>query len=332
MDLTLIGKDKFIETLVSQKKPWHDNYLAMYSSVWKGYVADPALMLVPADDHLVHRGDGVFDVIRCAHGRLYQMEAHVSRLKRSAEAVSLGFPAEFSRLNELIETLVVKGGQKDCLVRVMLSRGPGSFTVNPFDCPSSQLYINVIRYHRLPARYYERGASLITSKIPVKKSFFATVKSCNYLPNVLMRMEAVLASSDYAVALDEKGRLAEGATENIGVMSMDGYLKFPGFERTLAGITVRRVAELADSLVRDGTIRGTKFTSISPAEAYQASEIIIMGTSINVVPVTKYDGKKIGTGLPGPVFSKLSELMEKDIRENENLLTNLDWGRGGLSP
>lgn len=332
MDLTLIGKDKFVETLLSQKKPWHDNYLAMYSSLWKGYVTDPALMVVPADDHLVHRGDGVFDVIRCANGRLYRMEAHLSRLERSAGAVSIGLPEEFGRLRELIRTLVVKGGQRDCLVRVIVSRGPGSFTVNPFDCPLSHLYINVIRYHRPPARYYESGVSLITSKIPIKKSFFATVKSCNYLPNVLMRMEAVLAACDYAVALDEDGCLAEGATENIGVVSMDGYLKFPGFERTLAGITVQRVAELTASLVEDGTIRGIKFTGISLAEAYQAREILIMGTSINVVPVTKYDGKRIGTGLPGPVFSKLSVLMEKDIRENENVLTALNWEGDGLSP
>jgi branched-subunit amino acid aminotransferase/4-amino-4-deoxychorismate lyase len=53
---------------------------------------------------------------------------------------------------------------------------------------------------------------------------------------------------------------------------------------------------------------------------------LIIGTSINVVPVTKFDGRRIGTGLPGPVFSKLSTLVEKDIRENQNLLTGPDWG------
>jgi branched-chain amino acid aminotransferase len=327
MDLELIGKDNFIETLASPRRPWHDNYLVMYSSLWKGYVTDPALMLVPADDHLVHRGDGVFDVIRCSRGRLYQMEAHLKRLERSAEAVSIAPPEDFGRIRELIGTLVVKGGRKDCLVRVILSRGPGSFTVNPFDCPSTQLYINVIRYHQPPARYYESGVSVITSRIPIKKSFFARVKSCNYLPNVLMKMEALLAGCDYAVALDEDGRLAEGATENIGIVTADGFLKFPGFERTLAGITVQRVAELAASLVEDGTLQGIAFTGISPDEAYQAKEVLIMGTSLNVVPVTTYDGKPIGTGDPGPVFSRLSGLMEREIRENEDLLTTLDWGK-----
>lgn len=323
-----ITEKSFIRTLSSRKQPWHDNYLAMYSSLWKGYVTDPVLMLVPADDHLVHRGDGVFDVIRCVQGRLYQMEAHLKRLQHSAEAIAIHPPEEYGRIRELIGALVVKGGQRDCLVRIILSRGPGSFTVNPSDCPSSQLYINVIRYHKPPARFYERGVSLLTSKIPIKKSFFATVKSCNYLPNVLMKMEATLAGCDYAVALDEEGRLAEGATENVGIVSEDGILKFPGFERTLAGITVQRVAELAASLLEDGTIRGIAFTGISPGEAYLAREVLVMGTSVNVVPATVFDGHRIGTGFPGPVFSRLSGLMEREIRENEQQLTALDWDRG----
>jgi branched-subunit amino acid aminotransferase/4-amino-4-deoxychorismate lyase len=144
------------------------------------------------------------------------------------------------------------------------SRGPGSFNANPLDCPSSQVYVNVISYQPPPARYYETGVSLVTSRIPIKTSFFATVKSCNYLPNALMKREALLSGHDYAVALDENGFLAEGATENIGILSAEGYLIFPGFERTLAGITVQRIAELAHALEKEGLIKGTGFAGITP--------------------------------------------------------------------
>lgn len=325
MVLKLINRENFIETLFSQKKTWHDDYLAMYSSLWKGYVTEPTLMVVPADDHLVHRGDGVFDVMRCCCGKIYQMEAHLSRLERSARAVFIDFPKEFDDIRELIKTLVVKGGRKECLVRVVVSRGPGSFTANPFDCPSSQLYVNVIRCHKPPARYYEQGVSLMTSRIPIKKSFFATVKSCNYLPNALMKREAVVSGCDYAVALDEKGFLAEGSTENIGVLSKDGHLSFPGFERTLAGITVQRVAELSRSLAKAGIIKDVTFSGITPEQAYQAREVFVMGTSISIVPAREYDGRTIGDGHPGPVFPMLYELMEKDMRENSEVLTELDW-------
>lgn len=36
-------------------------YLAMYSSVFGGIILDPAMMVIPIDDHMVHRGHGVFD-------------------------------------------------------------------------------------------------------------------------------------------------------------------------------------------------------------------------------------------------------------------------------
>jgi branched-subunit amino acid aminotransferase/4-amino-4-deoxychorismate lyase len=325
MNLKLITRETFIETLFSQRETWHENYLAMYSSLWNGYVEEPTLMVVPADDHLVHRGDGVFDVMRCVCGKIYQMEAHLNRLEQSARAVFIELPKEFREIRELIKSLIVKGGQKECLVRVVLSRGPGSFTANPFDCPSSQLYVNVIRYHEPPKRYYENGVSLITSKIPIKKSFFANVKSCNYLPNALMKREAVMAGSEYAVALDEDGFLAEGSTENIGVLSTDGRLRFPGFERTLAGITVQRVAELAGSLVKAGMIRDVTFSRITPEDAYGAREVFIMGTSINIMPVREFDGRTIGTGRPGAVFSSLSGFLETDLRENFQVLTELEW-------
>ena len=39
-------------------------YRAMYTSLYKGVVTDPAMMMIPIDDHMVHRGDGVFEAIR----------------------------------------------------------------------------------------------------------------------------------------------------------------------------------------------------------------------------------------------------------------------------
>lgn len=36
-------------------------YKAMYSSVFGGAILDPAMMVIPTDDHMVHRGHGVFD-------------------------------------------------------------------------------------------------------------------------------------------------------------------------------------------------------------------------------------------------------------------------------
>ena len=328
MQIPLINRKNFFSCLEGQESSWQKDYLCMYSSQWPGVTTDPGLMLIPIDDHLVHRGDGVFDVIRCVKGKIYQMERHLKRLERSAGAISLNPPPGYAHIRELIKHLVLLGGEKDCLVRIVLSRGPGSFSTNPFDCPSSQIYVNVIRYKSLPSDYYRKGVVVVTSHVPIKNSFFATIKSCNYLPNVLVKMGAIEANAQYAVALDEDGFLAEGSIENIAVLSAEGILEFPGFERTLSGITAERVYQLAEKLVMENVIKEVKFSKISLEEAYQAREIFLTGTSVNIVPVISYDGKRIGDGRPGPVYSRLSDLLWEDMTKNSELLTEIDWEQG----
>jgi branched-chain amino acid aminotransferase len=280
-------------------------------------------MLVPIDDHLVHRGDGVFDVIRCVGGKIYQMEAHLRRLERSAKSIALTLPPQYEEIREIISTLVRKGGQRDCIVRIIVSRGPGSFTTNPYDCVSSQLYIVIIPYRHPPDECYQVGIPIVTSRVPIKKAFFATIKSCNYLQNVLMKMEAIDEGCEYAIALDDEGFLAEGSTENVGIVSEDRILRFPGFEKTLAGITVERIFELSHTLVDEGLIRGVQFSKITMDEARRSSEMVLTGTSINILPVVQLDGKTIGNGSPGPVYGLLSEMLLEDMTMNDDLLTEV---------
>jgi len=325
MKLKFITKENFFQNLGPPERKWQKEYLAMYSSQWNGITTDPDLMMIPVDDHLVHRGDGGFDVMRCVNGRIYQMEEHLKRLESSARAISLVFPPDYEQIRDIIKGLVLAGGEKECVIRIVLSRGPGSFSANPYETISTQVYVNVIRFRKLPDDRYQKGVSLITSKTPIKKSFFANIKSCNYLPNVLMKKEAIDAGALFSVALDEDGFLAEGSTENVGIVGADRILKFPGFERTLSGLTAKRVFDMAGQLVREKIIDDVKFARISREDAYQASEMFLTGTSLNILPVVAYDGRPIGTGKPGPGYLSLASLLWEDMTRNEELLTEIDW-------
>lgn len=328
MKFTAITSQNFIDHLDPSDALAKKDYVAMYSSQWKGVTTDPRLMLIPIDDHLVHRGDGGFDVMRCVKGSLYQLREHLNRLSRTMKAISMNPPPGYDQIEEIISSLVAIGGERDCLVRITVSRGPGSFSVNPYDTLGSQLYVNVIRYHEPPESLYRDGVILITSKTPIKTSFFANIKSCNYLPNALMKKEAIDAGANYSVGLDEEGFLAEGPTENIGVFGRDHVLRFPGFERTLSGITAKRVFELAATLVQEGLVKEVRFDKILPDQARGAREVFLTGTSINVLPVTRYDGGPIGDGRPGPVFERLGALLKQDMTQNQALLTRIDWDKG----
>lgn len=295
------------------KKPYHDGYLAFYSSWLGGIVREPALMTVPLDDHLVHRGDGIFEAFKCVHGAVYLLDRHLDRLERSAAITSLPLPCGRGELVQIILASVRAAEATECVVRLFVSRGPGGYTTNPYECPESQLYIVVTTLQRPAPEKYERGGTLLTSTIPIKPDFFAGVKSCNYLPNVLMKKEALDAGVDYVVSLDEKGFLAEGPTENIGIVTVEKELIVPRFDRVLQGTTVSRAIELARPLVAAGELSRILEADITVEQARGAAEIMMFGTSFDVFPIVRYDNHVIGTGRPGPFAARLRALLEDDM-------------------
>ncbi|MFA9433802.1 MAG: aminotransferase class IV [Deltaproteobacteria bacterium] len=304
-------------------KPYHQNYLAMYSSVLGGVVTDPFLMTIPVDDHMVHRGDGIFEAFKCVNGNIYNLTAHLERLERSARAVYLTLPASLEHITDLVIGTIRIAGTRDCLIRLFVSRGPGGFTTNPYECPSSQIYIVACNPSVYPEEQSTEGVFIKSSSIPVKKSYFATIKSCNYLPNVLMKKEAVDAGVQYTVSIDENGFLGEGSTENIGLVTPDRTLKFPRFARILKGTTVTRVAELAESLVANGKLEQVVFEDITLNEAYSGAEILLFGTTFDILPAVIFDGHAIGSGRPGEIYQLLLELLTRDIENNSALHTKV---------
>jgi branched-chain amino acid aminotransferase len=316
-----LGLDDCGDLAETFRRSYHDNYLAMYSSVLGGVVTHPFLMVIPLDDHMVHRGDGIFEVFKCVAGSLYNLQGHLERLANSARAVHLNLPGTLEEISRLAVETVRVTGSRDCLVRLFVSRGPGGFTTNPYECPKSQLYIMVCRLNPRPIEHHENGVTLKGSSVPIKTSYFANIKSCNYLPNVLMKKEAVDAGVDFTVSIDEHGFLGEGSTENIGVVTAQRLLKFPTFSRILRGTTVLRAARLAESLVEQGTLAGVVFEEIPATEAYSSAEILLFGTTFDILPAVSFDNHPIGSGRPGPVYRALRERLERDIRTNSALRT-----------
>lgn len=313
--------DEVVDHLLSLKETYHKNYLAMYSSWYGGIITDPALMMVPIDDHLVHRGDGVFEAFKSVGLSVYGLERHLDRIERSAQGSSLALPMTRSQLVEAILETLRAANSPDCLVKLIVSRGPGGFSANPYECPAGQVYIVAAALSPPPEAKYRAGVSLKTSRIPMKKDYFANIKSCNYLPNVLMKKEAVDAGVDFTVSVDDGGYLGEGATENIGFVTEKREFLVPRFQRILRGVTVSRMMELAESLLATGELSAVREADITPAVAYDAPEIMMFGTSFDVLAVVDYDGHAIGDGHPGLFYGKFLELLRRDMRTNPEMRT-----------
>ncbi len=304
--------------LAARNEPFHSGYYAFYSSVMGGIVTAPGLMVVPADDHLVHRGDGVFETLKCVNGGVYLWDDHLRRLLHSAGAIGLPVPWSADELADRTAQTIRAGGRRDCLVRMIVARGPGSMGISPYDCPAPALYILA---HELKPSFmaaHPGGARVITGSIPVKAGLFATIKSCNYLPNVLLKKEAADAGADFALAYDEAGFLAEGATENFGIVDRAGRLRVPGPGRILPGTTMNRALELARPLVERGLATAIARGPIARDEVAAARELLVFGTTPDVTAAVQLDGQPVGDGTPGPVAVALLGMIEYDIRHSQS--------------
>ncbi len=309
----------YLKRLERRKQGYQRKYYAMYTSVAHAIVTDPRLMTVPFDDHMVHRGDGVFEVFLCRDGALYNLDAHLDRLEISARALQLPLPMDRDTLVYYIMQTVQTGGQPDCTVRVNLSRGPGGFSVNPFEAVAPQVYI--VAYQPTPPFMLKQpaGATAAIYSKPLRHFTRPVIKSCNYLFNVMMKLEADARGVDFTIARDENGYFAEGATASLAFVTRHGDLLFPRPRHILRGTTAARAKTLARALVRQRVLRGVWQADLSLATLRSATELLLFGTTITVAPVTELNRRRIGNGKPGPIASALFKALERDIDSNPAL-------------
>src|SRR5512145_762515 len=91
--LRILTANDVVEQLKALRIRQPVKYWAFYSSQLGGIVTDPALMVLPFDDHMVHRGHGIFDTAALTAGKIYDLEAHLDRFIRSARTSKLQLPS-----------------------------------------------------------------------------------------------------------------------------------------------------------------------------------------------------------------------------------------------
>ncbi len=271
---------------------------------------DPRLMLMPWDDHLVHRGDGVFETIKFVDGKMYQLDPHMRRIKRSAEAIYLEPPCRWDELPGIIMQVAAASGVETGLVRVLLGRGCGGFGIDASECPVPSLYIVVYKYEPKPESWYEKGLTAFQTSIPAKQPYLATIKSIDYLPNVLMRREAAEKGFDIPLCFDKMGFLAEGATVSACIVDGKGTILVPQFTNALAGTSLVRALQLiADEAEID-------YRAISEGDILLAKEVIVCGTSIDAAGIVRYNKKPVHDVRPGPISRRMRQLLREDLQKN----------------
>jgi len=253
-------------------------------------------------DHGLLYGDGVFEGIRAYNGRIFKLEKHVDRLFLSAKALDIQIGKNKAEMAELILEACRKNNIETGYIRPLVTRGEGDLGLDPRKCKKgASVIIIAVPQLSLYGDAYERGLSVVTAshrRIP-PQSLSPSIKSLNYLNNVLARIEANATNADEALMLDLQGYVSEASADNLFIVNRKA-LTTPPTSTNLPGITRDTVMELA---TKKGYQVREQFFSLF--DVWTADECFITGTAAEVGPVSKVDGRIIGEGKPGPITKEL---------------------------
>jgi len=264
-------------------------------------------------DHGLLYGDGVFEGIRGYHGKIFRLDEHLKRLYDSAKAIMLEIPMEQTEMKKAVLDTVRANKLKECYIRIVVTRGYGDLGLDPRKCKIPTLIIIASKIQLYPESLYEEGLRIFT--VPTRRnpaeSLNPAIKSLNYLNNILAKMETINYGAIEALILNQEGYIAECTGDNIFILKENKLMTPPISAGALDGITRDAVIGIAERLhlpfSEPQLMRYNVFT---------ADECFLTGTAAEIIPVTYLDGRKIGTGKPGPMTAKIREEYET-LTKNE---------------
>jgi D-alanine transaminase len=255
-------------------------------------------------------GDGVYEVWRCIRGHPFEPKPHQARLERGLRELEIAIPDDVraSQLWDIADRLLAENdlmsGEATVYVEVTRGTAPRTHYFPPAGTPPT-VYIAAARF--VPPEALRRsGAAAITQ--PDTRWLRCDLKTIQLLPNVLGRQRAVASGAIEAIFVRD-GVVTEGTHTSVFAV-VDGVLRtHPADHGVLPGVTRAVILQLAHELGMPSLE-----SPVTLAELFAASEVFLVGTTSDVLPIIRVDERPIGTGGPGPIaarlFQKLRARME----------------------
>jgi D-alanine transaminase len=254
-------------------------------------------------------GDAVYEMVRVYDGRPFLLAEHWDRLSRSLR--ELRIRADVGRLQRRALTLLARSRIVDGLIYVHVSRGEAPRRTHKFPAPPpdpNELIWVRETDHDPAAALRETGATAITA--PDWRWARCDIKSANLLGNILAAQAAEEAGCDEAILVDGQGVVTEGSHTSVFGVQAGSILTAPLEANVLPGITRNLVVRLAE---RIGAPILEK--SLQRDDLPQLDELFLTGTSIDILPVTRVDGRPVGAGVPGPLARRLRQAYQEFVAD-----------------
>ncbi|MDH4162312.1 MAG: branched-chain-amino-acid transaminase [Nitrospirota bacterium] len=269
--------------------------------------------LVSVFDHGYLYGDGIYETLRAYNGKIFLLSKHLARLKLSAEAIGLNLPLTLDKIGDALREALTVNKLREAYMRIQVSRGTGDIGLDPALCPAPSMVIITKPFKDYPEDLYAKGVevSIVNTRRNHPASLSPSIKSTNFLNNILAKIESLKAGSYEGILLNWEGYVAEGTISNIFHVKK-GVLYTPDLKTgILEGVT----RDLVMHLARKERIP-VKEAQIKPRELADADECFLTNTTVEVLPVTRIDGKDVGAGTPGAITARLMAAYRDEVTKH----------------
>ena len=254
--------------------------------------------VLPVSDLAILRGYGVFDFLRTYGGRPFHLDAHVKRLRNSAELIGLACRWSHEEILDIVYETMSRNNYDESNIRLVITGGDSDDSITPGSNP--RLLVMVTEVKSFPEDWYRDGVGITTSDMT---RYIPGAKSIDYIRAILALNQARSAGAVESVYIDQQGNVLEGTTSNLFAV-IDGKLITPPAD-ILPGVTRDVVLKIVASPF------APELRSLSRDELFRAEELFLTSSNKEVLPVCSVDGKIVGSGKVGPTTTEIMSLFRK---------------------
>jgi len=250
-------------------------------------------------------GDGIYEVIPSYGGKTVGTELHLARFENGLREIGITIPWSRADLAEIIRELLEQNGNGSLGIYLQVTRGVTMTRNHAFpQRPKPTIFAYTFD---IPEPDNGDRETVTQWKVTSGQDLRwqrCHIKSTSLLGNVLHMMEGVGSGAGEIILFDAEDNLTEAAACNVFVVT-SGAVRTPQLDNhKLAGVT----RNMALAILREHSELEVREEPISRQEVITADEVWLSSSTKELEPVVAIDGKAVGTGEPGPVWSQAQAL------------------------
>lgn len=251
-------------------------------------------------------GDAVYEVLRVYAGKPFLEDEHFERFTRGLSELRIQ-GVDMPRMRRRMHETIKAGGFTESMVYLQVTRGaaPRKHAFPKDAVPLELLWVQ--EYLDTYRPLCQTGCAVITH--PDLRWHRADIKTTNLLGNVLANQAASEAGCAEAILYLPDGTLTEASHSTLFAIKNGQLHTTPLKANVLPSITRNYTLKLAHQAKIEVVER-----NLHRRELDEADELGLLGTTCEVLPIVKVDGKAVQNGQPGPITRRLQTIYTENVR------------------